>query len=62
MEALSRKILLYIRYDGRGPADRPFCGYQAQKNGYSIQQALTEGAPHSKKIKDRKTYFLSFVC
>ena len=44
MEALSRKILLYIRYDGRGPADRPFCGYQAQKNGYSIQQALTEGA------------------
>ena len=44
MEALSHKILLYIRYDGRGPADRPFCGYQAQKNGYSIQQALTEGA------------------
>ena len=43
METLSRKILLYIRYDGRGPADRPFCGYQAQKNGYSIQQALTEG-------------------
>ena len=44
MEFPARKMLLYIRYDGRGPADRPFCGYQAQKNGYSIQQALTEGA------------------
>ena len=44
METEARKLLLYIRYDGRGPAERPFCGYQAQKNGYSIQQALTEGA------------------
>lgn len=44
MDRQPRKLLLYVRYDGRGPADRPFCGYQAQKNGYSIQQALTEGA------------------
>ena len=43
MESQPRKLLLYIRYDGRGPADRSFYGYQAQKNGYSIQQALTEG-------------------
>ena len=43
MDHPAQKLLLYIRYDGRGPADRPFCGYQAQKNGYSIQQALTEG-------------------
>ena len=43
MDRQAHKILLYIQYDGRGPADRPFCGYQAQKNGYSIQQALTEG-------------------
>ena len=35
---MPHKLLLYIRYDGR-----PFCGYQAQKNGYSIQQALNEG-------------------
>ena len=40
---MSRKLLLYIRYDGRGSESRPFCGYQAQKNGYSIQQALNEG-------------------
>ncbi len=33
------KLLLYIRYDGAH-----FCGYQAQKNGYSVQQALNEGA------------------
>ena len=44
MDPLRQKLLLYIRYDGRGPADRPFCGYQAQKNGYSIQEALTDGA------------------
>jgi tRNA pseudouridine38-40 synthase len=43
MDTNLHKLLLYIRYDGRGPADRPFCGYQAQKNGYSIQEALTEG-------------------
>ena len=43
MDTKPHKLLLYIRYDGRGPADRPFCGYQAQKNGYSVQQALTEG-------------------
>ena len=43
MDHQSRKLLLYVRYDGRGPADRPFCGYQAQKNGYSIQEALTAG-------------------
>ena len=43
MENAHQKLLLYIRYDGRGPADRPFCGYQAQKNGYSIQEALTAG-------------------
>ena len=41
---MSQKLLLYIRYDGRGSESRPFCGYQAQKNGYSIQQALNEGA------------------
>ncbi len=40
---MSQKLLLYIRYDGRGSDSRPFCGYQAQKNGYSIQQALNEG-------------------
>jgi tRNA pseudouridine38-40 synthase len=40
---MNRKLLLYIRYDGRGSELRPFCGYQAQKNGYSIQQALNEG-------------------
>lgn len=40
---MSHKLLLYIRYDGRGSESRPFCGYQAQKNGYSIQQALNEG-------------------
>lgn len=36
---MARKLLLYIRYDGSC-----FCGYQAQKNGYSVQQALGEGA------------------
>ena len=40
---MSQKLLLYIRYDGRGSESRPFCGYQAQKNAYSIQQALNEG-------------------
>lgn len=35
---MPRKLLLYIRYDGSR-----FCGYQAQKNGYSVQQALNEG-------------------
>ena len=40
---MAQKLLLYIRYDGRGSESRPFCGYQAQKNGYSIQQALNEG-------------------
>ena len=35
---MSRKLLLYIRYDGSH-----FCGYQAQKNGASVQQALNEG-------------------
>lgn len=40
---MPRKLLLYIRYDGRGSESRPFCGYQTQKNGYSVQQALTEG-------------------
>ena len=35
---MERKLLLYIRYDGSR-----FCGYQAQKNGYSVQQALNEG-------------------
>ena len=35
---MARKLLLYIRYDGSH-----FCGYQAQKNGYSVQQALNEG-------------------
>ncbi len=44
MSGQARKLLLYIRYDGRGSESRPFCGYQAQKNGYSIQQALNEGA------------------
>ena len=38
METEARKLLLYIRYDGSH-----FCGYQAQKNGYSVQQALNEG-------------------
>ncbi len=32
------KLLLYIHYDGTH-----FCGYQAQKNGYTVQQALNEG-------------------
>jgi len=36
---MSQKLLLYIRYDGSH-----FCGYQAQKNGYSVQEALGEGA------------------
>lgn len=40
---MPQKLLLYIRYDGRGSDSRPFCGYQAQKNGYSVQQALNEG-------------------
>lgn len=35
---MARKLLFYIRYDGSH-----FCGYQAQKNGYSVQQALNEG-------------------
>ncbi len=35
---MAQKLLLYIRYNGSH-----FCGYQAQKNGYSIQQALNEG-------------------
>ena len=35
---MAQKLLLYIRYDGSC-----FCGYQAQKNGYSVQQALNEG-------------------
>ena len=35
---MAEKLLLYIRYDGSC-----FCGYQAQKNGYSVQQALNEG-------------------
>ena len=35
---MERKLLLYIRYDGSH-----FCGYQAQKNGKSVQQALNEG-------------------
>ena len=35
---MAQKLLLYIRYDGSR-----FCGYQAQKNGYSVQQALNEG-------------------
>ena len=35
---MAQKLLLYIRYDGSH-----FCGYQAQKNGYSVQQALNEG-------------------
>lgn len=35
---MPRKLLLYIRYDGSR-----FCGYQTQKNGYSVQQALNEG-------------------
>lgn len=35
---MAQKLLLYIHYDGSH-----FCGYQAQKNGYSIQQALNEG-------------------
>ncbi len=36
---MSGKLLLYLRYDGAH-----FCGYQAQQNGYSVQQALNEGA------------------
>lgn len=35
---MSQKLLLYIRYDGSA-----FCGYQTQKNGYTVQQALNEG-------------------
>ncbi len=35
---MPRKLLLYIRYDGTH-----FCGYQAQQNGYTVQQALNEG-------------------
>ena len=35
---MPQKLLLYIRYDGSH-----FCGYQAQKNGCSVQQALNEG-------------------
>jgi tRNA pseudouridine38-40 synthase len=35
---MSQKLLLYLRYDGSR-----FCGYQTQKNGYSVQQALNEG-------------------
>lgn len=35
---MPQKLLLYIRYDGSH-----FCGYQAQQNGYSVQQALNEG-------------------
>ena len=35
---MAQKLLLYIKYDGSH-----FCGYQAQKNGYSVQQALNEG-------------------
>ncbi len=35
---MPRKLLLYIRYDGAH-----FCGYQAQRNGYTVQQALNEG-------------------
>lgn len=35
---MERKLLLYIRYDGSH-----FCGYQAQKNGFSVQQALNGG-------------------
>lgn len=35
---MAQKLLLYIRYDGSR-----FCGYQAQKNGFSVQQALNEG-------------------
>jgi tRNA pseudouridine38-40 synthase len=35
---MAQKLLLYIRYNGSH-----FCGYQSQKNGYSVQQALNEG-------------------
>lgn len=35
---MPQKLLLYIRYDGAH-----FCGYQAQKNGFSVQQALNQG-------------------
>lgn len=35
---MAQKLLLYLRYDGSR-----FCGYQTQKNGYSVQQALNEG-------------------
>ncbi len=35
---MSHKLFLTLRYDGAH-----FCGYQAQKNGYSVQQALNEG-------------------
>ncbi len=36
---MERKLLLCIAYDGA-----KFCGYQTQKNGHSVQQALCEGA------------------
>ncbi len=36
---MARKLLMYLAYDGA-----EFCGYQAQQNGYSVQQALGEGA------------------
>ncbi len=32
------KLLLYLRYDGSH-----FCGYQAQRNGDSVQKALNDG-------------------
>lgn len=35
---MPQKLLLYLRYDGSH-----FCGYQTQRNGYSVQQALNEG-------------------
>ncbi len=35
---MPRKLLICLRYDGSA-----FCGYQTQKNGYSVQQALNEG-------------------
>ena len=35
---MSHKLLLYLRDDGSH-----FCGYQTQKNGYSVQAALNEG-------------------
>ncbi len=38
LPATPAKLLLYLAYDGAH-----FCGYQAQKNGYSVQAALNEG-------------------